>query len=60
LVVAQYPHLPLVYFHNWEMYWRIAGAKLKFIPAAGHLLFWDNPTAFNQTVTDFMRDLPPV
>lgn len=60
LVVAQYPHIPMVYLHNWEMYWRIPDAKLKFIPGAGHLLFWDNPADFNQTVADFMRELPPV
>ncbi|MCB0193336.1 MAG: alpha/beta hydrolase [Anaerolineae bacterium] len=57
LMIGQYPHIPLVYMHNWEMYWRIYGAKLRIIPNAGHLLFWDNPTAFNQEMTKFLGTL---
>lgn len=57
LMVGQYPHIPLIYMHNWEMYWRIYGAKLKIIPNAGHLLFWDNPSAFNQEVDKFVASL---
>ncbi len=58
LLVGQYPHIPLIIWQNWEMYWRIRQAKLTFIPNAGHLLFWDNPTAFNEAVGDFIQDLP--
>ena len=55
LLVGQYPHIPLILWQNWEMYWRIRQAKLTFIPDAGHLLFWDNPTAFNEAVGDFIK-----
>ena len=57
LMVGQYPHIPMIYVHNWEMYWRIYGAKFSIIPQAGHLLFWDNPAAFNREVEKFVASL---
>ncbi len=57
LLVGQLPHVPLIWLHNWEMYWRIGYAKLTFIPHAGHMLFWDNPDAFNQAIDDFVAEL---
>lgn len=57
LLVGSYPHLPLIHWQNWEMYWRIRGAKLKFVPKAGHLLFWDNPNAFNHAIEEFVAGL---
>jgi pimeloyl-ACP methyl ester carboxylesterase len=58
LMIGQFPHILPVYWHNWEMWWRITNAQLKIIPAAGHMLFWDNPLAFNQTITNFLAELP--
>lgn len=37
---------------------RIEGAKGVGIPNAGHLPFLENPTAFNQAVTEFLSSLP--
>ncbi len=58
LMIGQYPHILPVYWHNWEMYWRIRRSRLKVVSGAGHMLFWDNPSAFNQAITEFMADLP--
>lgn len=57
LMVGQYPHIPLIAMHTWEMYWRIYGAKLRIIPNAGHLLYWDNPLAFNKEIEKFAATL---
>jgi 3-oxoadipate enol-lactonase len=57
ILVGQYPHLPLIWLHAWEMWWRIKRAKLTVIPAAGHLLHWDNPKAFNEAIAQFAADL---
>lgn len=54
LIVGQYPHIPYIQLHNWEMYWRIKDAELKIIPGAGHMLFWDNPNAFHNAIDEFM------
>lgn len=57
LLMGQIPHVPWIWWHNWEMYWRISGAKLDFIPNAGHMLFWDNPPAFNEAIAQFVNRL---
>jgi pimeloyl-ACP methyl ester carboxylesterase len=57
LIVGQIPHVPVIQLHNWEMYFRISQAELTFIPMAGHLLFWDNPTAFNEAIVKFMTKI---
>jgi pimeloyl-ACP methyl ester carboxylesterase len=57
LLVGQYPHIPAILWHNWEMYWRINQANLTFIPNAGHMLYWDNPAAFNEAVQEFVSQI---
>ena len=60
LMIGQYPHILPVYWHNWEMYWRIKNARLQIIPGAGHMLFWYNPSSFNQAITNFITQLPAI
>jgi 3-oxoadipate enol-lactonase len=57
ILLGQYFHVPWIQFHSYEMLWWIRSARLKMIPYAGHVLNWDNPTAFNQTVKQFLTDL---
>lgn len=35
----------------------IPGAKTVFFEDSGHMLFWEEPDKFNQTVTDFINSL---
>jgi pimeloyl-ACP methyl ester carboxylesterase len=55
ILLGQYFHVPWIQFHSYEMWWWIRSAQLKLIPQAGHVLNWDNPTAFNQTITQFLK-----
>ncbi|MDM8532127.1 alpha/beta hydrolase [Anaerolineales bacterium HSG25] len=43
-----------IYPHACEMAIRIPNAELVTIANAGHVLNWDNPTAFNETVARFV------
>ncbi len=54
ILLGQYPQAPWIHFHSYEMFWWIKQAQLKYILGAGHVLHWDNPVAFNQTVTQFL------
>jgi len=54
LLLGQYFHVPWIHFHTYEMLWRIRQARLKYISQAGHVLNWDNPAEFNQTITHFL------
>lgn len=57
LVIGQIPHLPLVTFHAIEMFWRIPKARYAVIPAAGHMVHWDNIEEFNRVLMDFLKAL---
>jgi pimeloyl-ACP methyl ester carboxylesterase len=57
ILLGQYFHVPWIHLHSYEMLWRIKQASLKYIPRAGHVLNWDNPAAFNQTVNHFLAGL---
>jgi pimeloyl-ACP methyl ester carboxylesterase len=37
---------------------KIPGARLEFIPGAGHAANMDNPGDFNRVVLEFLRSLP--
>lgn len=54
ILLGQYFHVPWIHFHSYEMLWRIKQASLKYIPRAGHVLNWDNPKEFNQTINRFL------
>ncbi|MFN8457546.1 MAG: alpha/beta hydrolase [Anaerolineae bacterium] len=54
ILLGQYFHVPWIYLHSYEMLWWIRAAQLKLIPRAGHVLNWDNPSAFNGTVKQFL------
>lgn len=58
LLLGQYFHVPWIHLHTYEMLWRIRPASLKYVPRAGHVLNWDNPSAFNQTMRHFLTGLP--
>ena len=52
VMIGQY-FLP-IYPHAYEMALQIPNVELVTIPNAGHVLNWDNPTLFNETITRFL------
>jgi pimeloyl-ACP methyl ester carboxylesterase len=54
ILLGQYFQVPWIHFHSYEMLWSIKQSKLRYIPQAGHVLHWDNPAAFNQTMAGFL------